>query len=197
MKPSNLVRPEEAFAQSPNSRWPLDWSQDGRFLLFHEDNAKTGIDLLAWPMIEKEPKEIPVATTPFAEVTGEFSPDGHWVAYDTNESGQSQIVVQPFPNPTSKWQISTAGGSQPRWRRDGKELYFIAPDAKLMAAQIHASPSGIESESPVVLFQTRMDPGTFRQQYVVSADGRFLINELIEDASAPPITLILNWKPKP
>jgi eukaryotic-like serine/threonine-protein kinase len=189
LKPSNLVGAEETFAESPNNRWPLDWSQDGRFILFHEDNPKTGIDLLAWPMKEKDPKVIPVATTAFAESAGEFSPDGHLVAFDTNESGQFQVVVQPFPNPTGKWQISTAG-------RDGKELYFLAPDGKLMAAPIHTSASGIEPETPVPLFQTRMFLLNNRQQYAVSADGRFLLNEVIEDASAPPITLILNWHPE-
>jgi serine/threonine protein kinase/Tol biopolymer transport system component len=193
IRPSGPVGTEEAIAESPNSRWPLDWSKDGRFLLYHEDDPKTGSDIWALPMTGSDRTPIVVARS--ATVTGQFSPDGRWVAYDTNESGQFQIVVQPFPNPSGKSQISTGGGTTPRWRVDGKELYFIGPDGKLMASLIHASASSFEAETPVPLFQTRMNNISSKRQYAVASDGRFLINQILDDASGTPITLILNWKP--
>jgi hypothetical protein len=108
--------------------------------------------------------------------------------------------VRPFP-PSSggQWQISTGGGTQPRWRPDGKELYYIAPDAKLMAVPIAANGSTLQPGTPVALFQTRIYGGggnvNVRQQYDVARDGRFLINVATGDAGASPITLLLNWKP--
>jgi Tol biopolymer transport system component len=195
IRPSGPVGTEEAIAESPNNRWPLDWSKDGRFLLYHEDDPKTGTDIWALPMTGTNRTPVVVANTPSSEVTGQFSPDGRWVAYDTNESGQFQIVVQPFPNPGGRSQISTGGGTSPRWRADGQELYFVAPDGKLMAAVIHASASSFEAETPVPLFQTRMNNIGSKQQYAVAPDGRFLINQIMDDASATPITLILNWRP--
>jgi Tol biopolymer transport system component len=197
VRPSTAVGTEEAIADSSNNRWPLDWSKDGRFLLYHEDDPKTGSDIWALPMTEGDRTPIVVANTSFAELTGQFSPDGRWVAYDTNESGQLQVVVQPFPNPRGKSQISSSGGMAPRWRADGQEVYFIAADGTLMAAVVHASASSFETETPVPLFHTRMNNIGTKQQYAVAPDGRFLISQVIEDASATPITLILNWKPKP
>jgi len=90
-------------------------------------------------MTGEDRKPIAVANTAFAERTGQISPDTRFVAYDTDESGQLQVVVQTFPTPTGKWQISSGGGIYPRWRPDGKELYFVAPDGKMMAALVHAS----------------------------------------------------------
>jgi hypothetical protein len=123
------------------------------------------------------------------------------VAYQTSESGRFEIRVQTFPESTGQWQISSGGGVQPRWRADGKELYFIAPDGKLMAAPVTTSNSAFEPGTPVALFQTRMVTvgagGTLiHPQYAVSADGRFLINQPVEESTATPITLILNWKPR-
>jgi hypothetical protein len=118
------------------------------------------------------------------------------VAYETNDSGRFEIVVQPFPEPTSKWQVSTAGGNQPRWRPDGKELYFIAPDGKLMAAPIGTGAT-FSAGTPVALFSVTIAPGlgANKQEYMVSRDGRFLINQPKETSTTTPITLLLNWKP--
>jgi hypothetical protein len=108
-------------------------------------------------------------------------------------------VVQPFPNPTSKSPVSTNGGAQPRWRADGKALYFIAPDRTLMAAPIAASVSTLEAGKPAALFPTRIMVGSgaaFRPQHAISRDGRFLISQPVEESTATPITLILNWNPE-
>ncbi len=182
--------------ESPTDKWALDWSKDGSFLLYYGKNPKTEGDLFALPMAGNERKPIIIANTPFAELNGQFSPDGRWVAYQTDQSRRFEIVVQPFPNPSGKWQVSTNGGMQPRWRADGKELYFIAPDLKMMAASIQLSGSSLEHSSPVALFQTRVMLGVPKHGYAVSADGRFLVNQSVEESTITPITLILNWKPK-
>jgi len=147
-------------------------------------------------------KHIPtLADTPFTELEGQFSPEGRWVAYQSNESsGRFEMYVQPFPGPGGKWQVSTAGGTSPRWRADGKELFFIAPNAKLTSAPVQISASTFEAGSPIALFRTHIVTGglaTQQSQYAVSRDGQFLINSRVDEFTPTPITLILNWKPKP
>jgi len=147
-------------------------------------------------MTGNERKTRLIVNTPFEEQNGQFSPDGRWVAYATNESGRFEIVVQPFPEPGGKSQASTSGGISPRWRADSKELYFIAPDGKLMAVPVTASGSTFEAGTPVALFPTRIVEGVLpSSQHAVSRDGRFLINQPVEESIPTPITLILNWKP--
>jgi serine/threonine protein kinase len=181
---------------STNSIWPLDWSRNGRFLLYHTNYLQTGDDLIALPIMGDDRKPIVIANTQFSEDNGQFSPNGRWVAYQTDESGRNEIVVQSFPDSTLKFHVSTGGGIYPRWRSDGKELYFISPDAKLMAATVRPSPSGFDFDTPTALFQTNLYFDASKAQYAVSADGRFLINQSFANASPPPITLILNWHPK-
>jgi hypothetical protein len=148
--------------------------------------------------------------TNFQERWAQFSPDGRWVAYMSNESGRPEIYVRPFVEPApgttgraagatgGQWQVSTAGGIYPRWRPDGKELFYIGPDGLMMAAPIAATVTTLEPGAPVALFPTRIyGGGTDNQQgrqYDVSRDGRFLINTVLED-SASPITLLQNWNP--
>ena len=196
LKPSSGAGAEELLLESPNAKAPQDWSKDGRFLLYREADPKTGRDLWALPVTGNDRKPIVVVKTPFEELNGQFSPDGRWVAYETNESGRFEIAVQPFPAATGKWQVSTDGGIQPRWRADGKELYFVAPDGKLMAASITAG-AAFAAGTPAALFPAALAPGSGsqKQQYAVSRDGRFLISQVVEASSAAPITLILNWKP--
>ena len=198
MKPSSGVGAEELLLESPNIKIPQDWSKDGRFLLYYEVDPKTGRDLWALPMTGSERKPRVVANTAFDERHGQFSPDGRFVAYATDESGRFEIVVQPFPEASGKWAVSTAGGAQPRWRADGRELYFLAPDGKMMAVPIRENGSVLEVGTPVALFATRIVEGSaanFRPQYAVSRDGRFLILQPAEEATASPITILLNWKP--
>jgi eukaryotic-like serine/threonine-protein kinase len=193
VKPSSGAKSEEPLLESPRVKIPLDWSRDGRLVLYQEADPKTGWDLWAFSM-SGDRKQIAIANTPFEERVGQFSPDVRWVAYQSNVTGTFQIYVQPFPGPGGTWKVSTAGGTDPRWRADGQELFFIAPDAKLMAASVQTSGSSFEAGSPVALFQTRIaTTGNFRHEYDVSRDGRFLINTLLENAGSP-ITLLLNWK---
>jgi hypothetical protein len=112
------------------------------------------------------------------------------------------VYVLPFPGPGGKWQVSTAGGADPRWRRDGRELYYVSPDGKLMALSIQVGADGraLNPGSPVALFQTKLATGAgvnigflSRPQYAVAQDGRFLINMTADDPTAPPISVELNW----
>jgi Tol biopolymer transport system component len=200
LKQSSRADSEELLWESPRTKFPIQWSPDGRFLLYYDVDPKTSGDLWLLPMTGDR-KPAPLVNTPFDERNGQLSPDGRWVAYQSDESGRNDIYIQPFPGPGGKWPVSTGGGTQPRWRADGQELFFIAPDAKLMATTVTVQQgSAPDTSSPVALFQTHIAGGVGgatavpKHQYAVSADGRFLINSLAESTTSP-ITLILNWKP--
>jgi dipeptidyl aminopeptidase/acylaminoacyl peptidase len=171
-----------------------DWSRDGRLLLVD----RTPVDLWVIPFGNGKPSPFIDGTTT-AERLAQFSPDGRWVAYQSNESGRHEIFVQAFPGPGGRSQVSTAGGAQPRWRDDGKELFWIAPDAKLMAAPIAVVGDVVKPGAPVALFETRIFLGGADQpergQYDVSGDGRFLINSVVLSVAAqsPQINVVENW----
>ena len=194
---------DELLLESAQGKVPTDWSRDGRFLLFRSNDPQTGFDLWVLPLSgDKQP--IPFLRTPFVERDGQFSPDGKWIAYQSNESGQFEIYVQPFPGPGEKFRISANGGAQPRWDTNGRELFYVSLDGKMMAAPVKLLPDGqsLETRTPAALFPVRIAggplPGSFNQQYAVSSDGqRFLANLAADEGGASPITLILNWKPKP
>jgi len=188
--------------ESDQLKSPNDWSSDGRFLLFRSNDPQTGFDLWV-PPLSGDKRPFPFLKTSFAEREGQFSPDSKWVAYQSNESGQFEIYVQPFPGPGGKLQISSNGGAQPRWNRNGKEIFYVSLDSKMMAAPVRLSPDGqsLETGTPVALFPVRIAggplPGRNKQQYAVSSDGqRFLVNLAVDEGAASPITLIYNWKPK-
>ncbi len=175
-----------------------DWSRDGRFLAFTHAGPKTGADL--WILsLSGERKAAPYLQTPFEEMDGQFSPDGRWMTYTSNETERFEVYVQPIPASGGKWQISTGGGRQPRWRRDGKEIFYIAPDGKLMAVPVKAVPPGsLERGVPQALFEARfLVTGTRRltRTYDPSADGRrFLITTQVGETAVLPITVVVNWR---
>ena len=193
---SNGVQDERRLLVSSNHKIPNDWSPDGSILLYANQDATTGSDLWALP-IGGTQKPFPIVQTRFNEDEGQFSPDGRWIAYRSNESGSDQIYVQPFPGPAAKQLVSTAGGSQPRWRRNGQELFYIAADTKLMAVRISLPSKGqtLDMGVPVPLFRTRIVGVDLpRAQYAVAPDGqRFLINVIADEATASPITIVSNW----
>jgi Tol biopolymer transport system component len=186
---------EELLFETPDNEWPIAWSRDGRFLLYQRsDRNFESSDLFALPMTGDDQSPIAVATTPAEERMGEFSPDGRWIAYQTSESGKPEIVVRGFPEATGIVRVSTGGGHAPRWRADGKEIYYIAPDGKMMAVPVTLTGSTLTAGTPVPLFSTHIVPQIFTYQWAVAPDGRFLVyNRQLADAS--PITLLLNWKP--
>jgi Tol biopolymer transport system component len=221
-KPSGGAGAEELLVESPQDKYATDWSTDGGFILYHSNDPQTGRDLWVLPMSganaslagrsqqknDGDGKPWVFLKTSFEERVGQFSPDGRWVAYTSNESGRYEIYIRPFAAPATsgaavnsaagEWQVSTAGGIYSRWRLDGKELYYIGPNGEMMAAPITATGTTLEPGAPVALFPTRIWGGGVDnaqgRQYDVTRDGRFLINTVLEDASSP-ITLLQNWKP--
>lgn len=151
VKPSNGSGTEERLVKSSNSNVAQAWSPDGRWLMYYEVNPTTGRDLWALDMTDGRAPRV-FANTPAEEVPAQFSPDGRLVAYQTNESGRFEVVVRPFPDGAGKWQVSTGGGVSPRWRADGRELYFLAPDTMLMAVPVSAAGPSFEAGTPVALF---------------------------------------------
>jgi dipeptidyl aminopeptidase/acylaminoacyl peptidase len=179
---------------------PSDWSNDRRFLLFRSRDPQTGWDLWILPL-SGDRKAFPFLQTQFDEREGQFSPDGKWIAYQSNESGQFEIYVRPFPGPGEKVRISNNGGAQPRWNKNGKEIFYVALDSKMMAASVKVSPNGsLETQTPAVLFAAHIAggvlPGIQKQQYAVSSDGQRFLMMLTPDEGASPITVIYNWKPR-
>ena len=159
---------EERLVVSSQQKTPTSWSADGRFLLYHSVDPQTDADLWVVPMVGDRTPSV-FLKTPFREWLGAFSPDGRWVAYQSNESGRSEIYVRPFVPPGAagtaagaaggQWQVSTAGGIYPVWRPDGKELYYLNPAGAMMAAPITVAGSTLEPGAPVVLFPTRIVGG--------------------------------------
>jgi hypothetical protein len=202
VKSANGSDAEELLFSSPDEKSVTHWTSDGLFVLFDNHNSKRGSDIFAVPLTG-ERKPFAVAQTPFDEHRAQTSPDGNWVAFQSDESGRDEIYVQPFPGPGSKWPVSTGGGTQVRWRPDGKELFYVALDGRLMAVpiQLASTTNAPEVGAPVPLFAPPLggaiQQADFRHQYMVSRDGqRFLIVTAGEGAIAP-ITIILNWKPTP
>jgi len=186
---------EKVVYESTGSKYPSDWSPDGRFLLLQKVNAQTNIEMWVLPM-EGDRKPYPFIKANYGVRQGQFSPDGRWVAYSTNESGKWEIVVAPFPGPGGNWQVSSGGGTEPRWRRDGKELFYLAPDAKLMSVAVKAGAT-FDAEPPVPLFPIRRrEPISSGDSfsYDVSADGqRILVNTDLRESDSTTLTLLLNW----
>jgi len=152
--------------------------------------------------MEGDRKPFEVVHTEFDELLPQFSPDGAWIAYQSNKTGRFEIYVQPFPGPGGDTRVSIDGGTQVRWNPNGKELFYVAADDRLMAVPIGFGSNGktVEPGTPLALFATTvgsMAINTNRQQYMVSPGGQsFVMNSVVGEASASPITVILNWKPR-
>jgi Tol biopolymer transport system component len=190
------VLPLESYAamhlQSANLV-PTDWSPDGRQIIFSAPSPASGNDLWLLPL-GGDGKAVKFIDSPGEQIHGNFSPDGRLVAYTSNESGRFEIYVETVPRSEGKWLVSTRGGYEPRWRSDGREIYYLAEDRTLMAVAVETGPSfGI----PKPLFQTHVAVGVIgnRTHYVPSRDGQRFLVDMALDAPPSPITVLLNWKP--
>jgi Tol biopolymer transport system component len=193
-KDSSGAGKEDLLLKSEEGKFPYDWSQEGRFLLYVTVAAGLQGKLWFLPLTEGDRKPVRYLQTDANESHGRFSPDGRFVAYTSNASGVNDVYVQPFPMASGgKWKIGS--GSQSRWRRDGKELFYISTDSKLMAVDVTTSPA-FKSGTPKVLFQAPIWGGArFVNRYDVTADGKkFLINVLLAEETIRPITVVLNWE---
>jgi len=173
---------------------PKSWSPDGQFLAFHENNPTTKKDI--WVLRLSDRKAEPLVRTPFNEGAPIFSPDGHWLAYISDESGRQEIYVQPYPGPGGKWQISTEGGSEPAWNRNGRELFYRSGN-KMMAVEVTTQPT-FSAAKPRLLFEGQylsVQAGLTNTSYDVSPDGqRFLmVKEVGRTVSTTQINVVQNW----
>jgi Tol biopolymer transport system component len=195
VRPASGAGTEELLKPAGVNTRATDWSRDGKLIVYQETAGGTNIDLWLLPL-EGDRRPVPYLQTPFNEMLGQFSPDGKWMAYRSIESGQNQVYVQPIPASGAKWQISAAGGNNPRWRRDGRELFYVAADRKLMAVPIATGGTAVDSfqaGAAQALFE--IPPDVAVQQ--PTADGqRFLATVPAggEGAAATPITVITNWQ---
>jgi Tol biopolymer transport system component len=182
---------EESLLVTSSDKIGPVFSPDGRYIAYAVLGASSGVDIWMLPTFgDKQP--FPFLQTAFNEWRSSFSPDGRWLAYQSDESGRAEIYVQPFPGPGGKWQVSTAGGTEPHWRADGKELFYVTEDSRFMSVQVRAGDT-FEVGAPVPLFQI----DSYRAgmwSYDVSADGgRFLVLTTVRSQVLPTTTVVVNW----
>jgi Tol biopolymer transport system component len=191
-KLSNGAAGEQVLLRTKTPKTSSDWSADGRFIAYEEVGTKESSDLWVLPLFGDR-KPIPFLRTEFNESQGRFSPDGRWMAYVSDESGRKEIYVQTFPPSGAKWQISTDGGNFPNWRGDGKELFYMAPDQKLMSVEVRAD-STLLAGKPRALFEARYFNIPI-PPYTVSSDGRrfLIVTPVEEESNASPLTVVLSW----
>ncbi|HTO76031.1 MAG TPA: protein kinase [Thermoanaerobaculia bacterium] len=196
VRPNLWIKPleggkEELFGEAGESRTPEDWSRDGRALSCNVIPISGRRNNQIWIVdTGAGHRASPFAVEALAQFNSRFSPDGRWIAYDSDESGRAEVYVRPFPSGPGTWQISTAGGAFPNWSRDGKELFFLSLDFKLMAVPITAD-AKFHAGTPVALFAVHPAGSSV---YDVSPDGRrFLVNSLASDVGSPPFDLLIHW----
>jgi len=169
-----------------------DWSRDGRYVVYMANELGTNWNVWAMPFKDNQAPQ-PVLRTQFNEMDARISPDGRWIAYVSDESGKWEVYVQRFLSPGGKWQVSSAGGKQPQWSHDGKELFYVASDQKLMAAPVRPGAS-LDPGTAKQLFQLHATADFFGTSYDVAADGqRFLVTTLVGEEASPPLNVIVNW----
>jgi Tol biopolymer transport system component len=173
-----------------------DWSSDGRYLLYRTGTSGEGdgFDLWALPLFGDR-KPFPFLSGPGDQLYAQFSPDGRWVSYVSTETGRSEIYVAPFPATGAKWQITSTGGSYPRWRRDGKAIfYMVIGSSRVLEAQVNGSGPTFEvGESKVLFDAENMSPNIASSQYDVTSDGQRFIIITTGDQESFSLTLVQNW----
>jgi Tol biopolymer transport system component len=183
---------EDILLQADRPISPTAWSADGKFILYTRNDLKTKNDIWVLPL-EGDRNPFAFFQSPAEDQAAVFSPDGHWIAYQSSESGNPEVYVQTFPVSSGKWPISNKGGLRPRWRSDGKELFYITPEGKLMAVEIKAG-STFEPGVPSLLFDVATARALPNTPYDIAADGqRFLFISGRVDASPSSLAVVLNW----
>jgi Tol biopolymer transport system component len=173
--------------------FPTDWSHDGRYLLYVTDGGATHLDVLVYDFERRT--STPLMNSTFNEMRPKFSPDAKWIAYESDEAHATQIYVQSFPDGATKIPISPGGGQSPEWRRDGKEIFYVAPDSTLMAVEVRPAGAQLSVGAPQALFATNTEPErVLRNVFTASADGqRFLVLAPAATLNNSPLVGLLNW----
>lgn len=197
MKAASGVGKAERLVEFRAAAYPTSWSSDGRYIALTREGSTGKGRFGVWMLpLSGSRKPFPYLQSPSFDVTDAvFSPDGRWIAFVSNESGQFEVYISPFPNSQGgRWQVSEAGGVQPQWNHDGSALYYLAPDGKLMGASIKQNGSSLEIGAPREIFEAPMvGVGAFGSAYSVAPEGNtFLVDESLHDVSRP-LTLVTNW----
>ena len=174
---------------------PHDWSRDGRFIVYERSVGANGADLFVLPMTEKAEagKPAPLIQGPGQQNRAAFAPDGRWIAYNSDESGLVQIYVRPFPVTGGQFQVSRNGGTQPQWRGDGQEIFFLSLDGSVMAAPVDTT-RDFQVGVPQALFTAANVFASARRQYAVTRDGqRFLVLNPERGPTGSALTVVVNW----
>jgi Tol biopolymer transport system component len=198
VKPADGEGRTELFYRSALAKYPTDWSRDGRYILFGVISPGTKSDV--WAISTADRKAAPVLDTIYSEAVAALSPDGKWLAFQSDQSGRNEVYVEPFEGATAgtrrRWLVSLGGGGLPRWRGDGSEMFYMTSGGRMMAVSVHPAGGDFQFDTAHMLFQTRPIPGSWNL-YDVSSDGqRFLLNLPLEWSSAAPITVVTNWTEK-
>jgi Tol biopolymer transport system component len=174
--------------------YPVDWSADGRFLLYIVNDPKTKVDVWVLPM-SGDQKPFSVLHSDASERAARFSPDGRWIAYVSDASGINQVYVKAFPDSGGQWQVSTNGGYHLAWRHDGKELFYVSSDKKMMAVEVKGEGANFDASAPKPLFDLRIPAfNAASAQFAVSKDGqKFLVPSMVEEITSVPIAVVSNW----
>jgi eukaryotic-like serine/threonine-protein kinase len=196
-KPADGSGTEETLASGPGLiQVPTSWSPDGKFLAYHSVGAETGRDIFVLPL-QGDRKTQPFLVTKFDELQPRFSPDGRWIAYTSNESGQFEVYVQPFPGPGGKWQVSTDGGGQPVWARNGRELFYLSSNVSKITSVTVTTQLTFSASAPrsVADIPPTLLVALASSIYDVSPDGqRFLFVKTNAENGAPQeLRVVLNW----
>jgi Tol biopolymer transport system component len=194
MKGVTSAGDERPLMRNPeSSQYAQSWSPDGRTVLYRRDDPLNGLDVVSLDIAGGSQPQ-PYLSSKADEAQAQFSPDGRWVAYASSESGRPEVYVQPFPATGAKWQVSTGGGEQPRWRRDGKEMFYLAADRRLMAVPIRV-PGAFDAAPAVPLFETTLGVGYLgvSQAYDVTRDGQRFVVASVDPMTPPaPITVVVD-----
>ena len=212
MKPTSGDAGETVLYRMNSTTLINDWSKDGRYILFDNVDVRTKSDIWVLPLkvpgsatsgsypadadrLNLEPgKPVPLVQSEFEDRKGAFSPNGRWVAYSSDESGRDEIYVRTFSRAGGKWQVSTNGGDQAAWRADGKELFYLGPDRKLMSVEVKTSGDIFEAATPRALFESRVaSASALRNFYVVNPDGRKFLFYVPVNAGPSKLNVVLHW----
>jgi Tol biopolymer transport system component len=191
VKDASGAREAELLLSSADNKIAADWTQDGTHLVFASRNTESGWDQWALPLTG-ERKPFPLVKTRFNDMFGTVSPDGKYLAYFSDESGEFEVYVQEFPVPEHKWQISAAGGRQPLWSPDGRLLYYRDALNSIMAVTVQTG-GAFKAGTPQKVVQTRFAPILLRSHFQVARDGRFLVVAPAGAEQMVPISVVLNW----
>jgi Tol biopolymer transport system component len=186
-KPSSGAMDEDVLLRSSETKYPTSWSRDGRFLLYTVADPRTKHDIWVLSM-EGDHRRTRLLGTEFNESEAQFSPDSRWIAYTSDASGRDEVYVRGFPEAKEDFVVSKSGGSSPRWRDDGRELYYVSSDHKVMALEVAAG-GLFQAGTPKPLFQAA---GILPEWYVQADGRRFLFAVPVEQAQVP-IRVVLNW----